>query len=150
MREDAILELIEARRVIEQELTALAAQPADARQLAEIRQHLVLMRAAEGHPALVRNDSDFHASVARASGNATLAAILIGLSRQTLQPNPAPGSGMGSWTPTPSREPLPSTPPSMQPSRPEILSWPLQPPYCTSAPRKSGCGGRLRRSWGSR
>ena len=89
MREDAILELIEARRVIEQELTALAAQPADARQLAEIRQHLVLMRAAEGHPALVRNDSDFHASVARASGNATLAAILIGLSRQTLQPNPA-------------------------------------------------------------
>jgi GntR family transcriptional regulator, transcriptional repressor for pyruvate dehydrogenase complex len=85
MQEDAILELIEARRVIEPELTALAAKRADAPQLAEIRQHLALMRAAEGHSALVRHDSDFHASVARASGNATLAAILIGLSSQTLR-----------------------------------------------------------------
>ena len=85
MQEDAIMELIEARRVIEPELTALAAQRADAGQLAEIRQHLTLMRVAEGHPALVRHDSDFHASVARASGNATLAAILIGLSSQTLR-----------------------------------------------------------------
>ena len=53
MQEDAIMELIEARRVIEPELTALAAQRADAGQLAEIRQHLTLMRAAEGHPCLL-------------------------------------------------------------------------------------------------
>jgi len=85
MQEDAILELIEARRIIEPELTALAAQRADARHMAEIRHHLALMRAATDHGALVRHDSDFHASVARASGNATLAAILIGLSSQTVR-----------------------------------------------------------------
>jgi GntR family transcriptional repressor for pyruvate dehydrogenase complex len=43
------------------------------------------MRTATDQAALVRHDSDFHASVARASGNATLAAILIGLSSQTLR-----------------------------------------------------------------
>jgi GntR family transcriptional repressor for pyruvate dehydrogenase complex len=85
MHEDAILEVIEARRVIEPELTALAAQRADATQLAGIRHYLALMRAETDHAALVRHDSDFHASVARASGNATLAAILIGLSSQTLR-----------------------------------------------------------------
>jgi GntR family transcriptional repressor for pyruvate dehydrogenase complex len=85
MQEDAILELIEARRVIEPELTALAAQRANDRQMAEIGHHLALMRTATDQAALVRHDSDFHASVARASGNATLAAILIGLSSQTLR-----------------------------------------------------------------
>jgi GntR family transcriptional repressor for pyruvate dehydrogenase complex len=85
MHEDAILELIEARRVIEPELTALAAQRASAGQMAEIHRHLALMRTATDQAALVRHDSDFHASVARASGNATLAAILIGLSSQTLR-----------------------------------------------------------------
>jgi GntR family transcriptional repressor for pyruvate dehydrogenase complex len=85
MREDAILELIEARRVIEPGLTALAARRANDRQMGEIRHHLALMRAATDQAALVRHDSDFHASVARASGNATLAAVLIGLSSQTLR-----------------------------------------------------------------
>lgn len=88
MQEDAILQLIESRRVIEPELTALAAQRANSRQIAEIRGHLTLMRAAhavQDQAALVQHDSDFHASVARASGNATLAAILIGISSPTLR-----------------------------------------------------------------
>jgi GntR family transcriptional repressor for pyruvate dehydrogenase complex len=85
MQEDAILQLIEARRVIEPELTALAAQRASTGAIAEIRDHLALMRAAKDHASLVRHDSDFHASVARASGNATLAAIVIGISSQTLR-----------------------------------------------------------------
>jgi len=85
MQEDAILDLIEARRVIEPQLTALAAQRADARQLSEIGHYLSLMRAATDQAELVQHDSDFHASVARASGNATLAVILIGVSSQTLR-----------------------------------------------------------------
>jgi GntR family transcriptional regulator, transcriptional repressor for pyruvate dehydrogenase complex len=85
MQEDAILQLIEARRLIEPELTALAAQRASTGEIDEIREHLALMRAAKDHAALVRHDSDFHASVARASGNATLAAIVIGISSQTLR-----------------------------------------------------------------
>ena len=64
MQEDAILQLIEARRVIEPELTALAAQRASTREIEEIREHLALMAAAKDHAALVRHDSDFHASVA--------------------------------------------------------------------------------------
>ena len=85
MQEDAILQLIETRRVIEPQVTALAAARASERDLGDIRSHLAAMRSADGHAALVRHDSDFHASVAHAGGNPTLAAILIGISSPTLR-----------------------------------------------------------------
>jgi GntR family transcriptional repressor for pyruvate dehydrogenase complex len=85
MQEDAILELLETRRVLEPQVTALAAERATPRQLIEIRRHLALMRNARNKELLVLHDSDFHASVAHASGNASLAAILIGVSNPTLR-----------------------------------------------------------------
>ncbi|WP_338073780.1 FadR/GntR family transcriptional regulator [Kineococcus siccus] len=85
MQEDAVLQLVETRRVIEPQVTALAATRADAGQLAEIHHHLTLMRAAKDYTELVTHDNDFHASVARAAGNPTLAAILIGISSPTLR-----------------------------------------------------------------
>ena len=138
MQEDAILELIEARRVIEPELTALAAKRAECRSMAEIRHHLALMRTETDQAALVRHDSDFHASVARASGNATLAAILIGLSSQTLRAR----VWRGSWRPTPTNGRSLSMLRSMQPLRVGIPRWPLLPHWCTSAPQRTGSGDR--------
>jgi GntR family transcriptional regulator, transcriptional repressor for pyruvate dehydrogenase complex len=85
VQEDAIVQLVETRRLIEPQVTALAAERASEEQLAEIHEHLLRMRSAREHAALVRHDSDFHASVGRASGNATLAAILLGISGPTLR-----------------------------------------------------------------
>jgi GntR family transcriptional repressor for pyruvate dehydrogenase complex len=85
MQEDAILQLIETRRVIEPQVTALAAVRASNRDLDDIGTHLGGMRSAVDHEDLVRHDSDFHASVAHAAGNPTLAAILIGISSPTLR-----------------------------------------------------------------
>ena len=85
MQEDAILQLIETRRVIEPQVTALAAVRASDRDLDDIGTHLGGMRSAVDQEDLVRHDSDFHASVAHAAGNPTLAAILIGISSPTLR-----------------------------------------------------------------
>lgn len=52
MQEDSIRQLIESRRVIEPQLTAMAAQRATAQDLADIRGHLTLMRSAQDHSAL--------------------------------------------------------------------------------------------------
>jgi len=85
MQEDAVLQLVETRRVIEPQVTALAAARASAEQLAEIHHHLTLMRSATDYQELVTHDNDFHASVAHAAGNPTLAAILIGISSPTVR-----------------------------------------------------------------
>jgi GntR family transcriptional repressor for pyruvate dehydrogenase complex len=85
MQEDAVLQLLEARRVIEPQVTALAAGRATPEELEEVSAHLEQMRLAQDHAELVRHDDAFHASVARASGNATLATILVGISSPTLR-----------------------------------------------------------------
>ncbi len=85
MQEEALLHLVETRRVIEPQVTALAAVRAQPAQLEEIEHHLTLMRAATDLEALVRHDNDFHAAVARAGGNPALAAVLIGISSPTLR-----------------------------------------------------------------
>jgi GntR family transcriptional repressor for pyruvate dehydrogenase complex len=43
------------------------------------------MRSAENHELLVQYDAEFHGIVARASGNATLASMLAGISGQTVR-----------------------------------------------------------------
>lgn len=85
MQEDAILQLVEARRVIEPQVTALAAERASGPQVAEIREHFRRMQSATDLQSLVQHDSDFHASVAQASGNATLTALLVGISSRTIR-----------------------------------------------------------------
>jgi len=127
MQEDAILQLIEARRLIEPELTALAAQRATTGEIDEIREHLALMGVAKDHAALVRHDSDFHASVARASGNATLAAIVIASPARPC----GHGSGVVSWMPTPTSRRWRNTQPSSPRSRPGTPQWQLRLRSCT-------------------
>ena len=85
MGEESILELVETRRVIEPQVTALAAIRATAEERAEIAGHLRLMRQWSEHDDLVEHDADFHAAVARASGNLTLAALLNGISSATVR-----------------------------------------------------------------
>lgn len=85
MQEDAVLELVEARRILEPQVTALAAERAVPADIAEIRGHLEQMRAAADLESLVTHDAEFHAAVARASANATVAAILIGISSPTVR-----------------------------------------------------------------
>lgn len=85
MRSDSALELMEARRVLEPEITGLAAQRANEGQLAEIGGHMAAMKAAATHEDMVTHDTEFHAAVARASGNTALASILIGISGGTFR-----------------------------------------------------------------
>jgi len=85
MGEESILELVETRRVIEPQVTALAAMRATAEERAEIAGHLDLMRRWREYDDLVEHDADFHAAVARASGNLTLAALLNGISSATVR-----------------------------------------------------------------
>lgn len=85
MRDDSMLDLLESRRMIEPNVTALAALRATAEQLREIRSHLDLMAGASTHEDLIRHDTDFHAAVARASQNPVLASILTGISHGTVR-----------------------------------------------------------------
>ncbi len=85
MQEDAIMELVEVRLVIEPPVTALAALRADESQRADMHRHLQLMRESTDPAELVRHDTDFHASVAHSAGNRALAALLIGISGGTVR-----------------------------------------------------------------
>ena len=85
MRDESLLELMECRRVVEPQVTALAATRATSADLADIQRHLGLMEAATDEQDLIAHDADFHAAVAAASGNAALAAILRGISGVTLR-----------------------------------------------------------------
>lgn len=83
MAEGFSLELVQVRRILEPAATALAAQRIDDETLAELGTLLEKMRSAESQEELVQMDSDFHATVARASGNVTLASMLAGVSIKT-------------------------------------------------------------------
>lgn len=85
MQEDSILGLLECRRVIEPQVTALAATRSDATQQREILSYLRLMREATVYEELVRYDTEFHAAVARSSQNPVLASLLTGISSGTVR-----------------------------------------------------------------
>jgi GntR family transcriptional repressor for pyruvate dehydrogenase complex len=85
-QEDSLIELAEARRVLEPQVTALAARRATDDQLDAVAGHLERMSAARKDPEeFVRHDAAFHAAIARASGNGTLSSMLIGISSVTVR-----------------------------------------------------------------
>jgi GntR family transcriptional regulator, transcriptional repressor for pyruvate dehydrogenase complex len=84
-QEDSLIELAEARRVLEPQVTALAARRATDDQLDAVAGHLEQMRASDSPEEFVRHDAAFHAAIARASGNGTLSSMLIGISSVTLR-----------------------------------------------------------------
>jgi GntR family transcriptional repressor for pyruvate dehydrogenase complex len=81
--EDFSLELVQVRRILEPAATALAAMRIDEGTLAKLETLLDRMRSAESDDVLVEIDSEFHAVVAAASENATLASMLAGVSVRT-------------------------------------------------------------------
>lgn len=85
LQADYSLELIAVRRILEGAATGLAARRIDAEGIAKLQDCLERMRSAESHDVLVRYDEEFHATVALAAGNATLASLLAGVSSQTIR-----------------------------------------------------------------
>jgi GntR family transcriptional repressor for pyruvate dehydrogenase complex len=85
MQADFSLELIAVRRILEGAATGLAAQRMNDEVIRELKACLAQMRSAEAHEDLVRYDVRFHATIATASGNATLASMLGGVSSQTIR-----------------------------------------------------------------
>lgn len=83
MADDFSLELVQVRRILEPAATSMAALRIDEEALGELEILLGKMRTAESQEVLVQMDSDFHAVVASASGNATLASMLGGVSVRT-------------------------------------------------------------------
>jgi len=83
MQDGYALELVEVRRILEPVATAMAALRIDEATIGELEHCLHRMSAAESEEELVQFDSNFHAVVAGASGNATLASMLNGVSTRT-------------------------------------------------------------------
>lgn len=83
MQDGYALELVEVRRILEPAATAMAALRIDEATIGELEHCLHRMSAAESEEELVQFDSKFHAAVAGASGNATLASMLNGVSTRT-------------------------------------------------------------------
>jgi GntR family transcriptional repressor for pyruvate dehydrogenase complex len=85
MQEDSALELIEVRRILEPAATALAAANIDDAALASLEKSLARMQESTSQADLIREDTQFHAQVATASGNDTLASMLLGISSRTIR-----------------------------------------------------------------
>jgi len=77
------LELVQVRRILEPAATAMAAARITEATLAELDRCLHQMSIAPSHEELVQFDEEFHHLVATASGNATLASMLDGVSSRT-------------------------------------------------------------------
>jgi len=77
------LELVQVRRILEPAATALAARHISDATLAALRDCFQRMSAAASQDELVQFDEEFHALVATASENATLASMLAGVSSRT-------------------------------------------------------------------
>ncbi|MFF2040857.1 FadR/GntR family transcriptional regulator [Kitasatospora sp. NPDC058170] len=83
---NTLLELTEARRLLEPAATGLAATRAGEADLAEIGRHLGAMRAARNDPERLNlHDAAFHRAVIAATGNETLTTLLDGISNRTLR-----------------------------------------------------------------
>ena len=79
------LELLQVRRILESEATALAARRIRPDAIVELEVCLLRMTDAASQEELVRYDEEFHIRVARESGNETLATVLKGVSSRTLR-----------------------------------------------------------------
>jgi GntR family transcriptional repressor for pyruvate dehydrogenase complex len=85
MRDDGVLEVLEVRRYLEPAATALAASRIDEAGLEALQETIRHMRHATDDEQFVAEDAGFHARVAEASGNDTLASLLAGLSSRTMR-----------------------------------------------------------------
>jgi GntR family transcriptional repressor for pyruvate dehydrogenase complex len=85
LQADFALELVAVRRILEGAATRLAVAHMDDRVRDELQHCLDQMRSAESHEIMVRYDARFHSVIASASGNATLASMLGGVSGQTIR-----------------------------------------------------------------
>lgn len=83
LQNDFTLELVQVRRILEPAATALAARHISDATLAALRECLHRMSGASSQDELVQFDEEFHALVAAASENATLASMLTGVSSRT-------------------------------------------------------------------
>lgn len=84
-RGETLVELLQVRRVLEAHATAVAAARITDEQLTEVRGHLDRIARGESIEEMVGADRDFHRAVVDAAGNATLAAVLDGLSSRTFR-----------------------------------------------------------------
>jgi GntR family transcriptional repressor for pyruvate dehydrogenase complex len=85
MHEGFSLELVAVRRILEPAATQLAAERMDEATLAELDSLLAKLEAAPTMADRVQFDAEFHALVARRSGNATLASMLAAVSSRTVR-----------------------------------------------------------------
>ena len=85
MQDESYLELLEVRRVLEPAVCELAAQRIEPEGVAALRAELEQMRLAGDGEQFVRHDAAFHDIISEAAGNATMAALLSGISSRTLR-----------------------------------------------------------------
>jgi GntR family transcriptional repressor for pyruvate dehydrogenase complex len=85
MADEHLVDVMECRRLVEPQATALAAARANSAGLEVVAHHLQAMEEAQDENTLVAHDEKFHGAIAAASGNAALAAILRGISGATVR-----------------------------------------------------------------
>lgn len=84
-RDDAVIEVVEVRRMLEPESTALATPNASPQLFERLEKTLDRMADSLGdYPRFMEADVEFHQAIAEASGNSWLAAILGGLAQPTI------------------------------------------------------------------
>ena len=83
LQQEFTLELVQVRRILEPAATAMAATRITDEVLGQLDVCLHQMSVAPSHEELVQFDEEFHQLVATASGNATLASMLNGVSSRT-------------------------------------------------------------------
>ena len=84
-RDDSVLYLLETRRILEAEATAMAARKMTDEELAELGKVLDAMEAASDLNELIEGDLEFHRRIAHGSANPVLASLIESLSAPTLR-----------------------------------------------------------------
>lgn len=84
-QDDSVLEILQVRRMLEPQATALAARVIDDEQLADVNQLLDALDDDADIEALVAHDVQFHSRIAAAAGNAYLTSLLDSLSSRTVR-----------------------------------------------------------------
>lgn len=80
-----LVELLELRRVLESAATSMAAARITPDRLAEVEGHLHAMDATDDPERILAHDLAFHRAIVSAAGNATMTAVLDGLSSRTFR-----------------------------------------------------------------
>jgi GntR family transcriptional regulator, transcriptional repressor for pyruvate dehydrogenase complex len=84
-QDQSVLELLEARRLLEADAAGLAAVRIAPEQVAELRALLEAMPGCSDVEDFVENDIGFHRTIAEAAGNGVLAKLLESLSSRTIR-----------------------------------------------------------------